>query len=99
MVPGEENQLVPKEVRGRWRSLGPRPADAGGSAGRRDGPPAGPAPVRARLWGEEEEEVAVVAAVARGGVWRGRRAAGRPECIEGAGGAETSPFGFVGLDK
>lgn len=27
MVPGEENQLVPKEVRGRLAGLGPKPAD------------------------------------------------------------------------
>lgn len=42
MVPGEENQLVPKEVRGRRARLGPKPAvrwesrrpGAGGSLGR-----------------------------------------------------------------
>ena len=45
MVPGEENQLVPKEVRGQRRRLGPRPAAALGSAGRGEGP--------ARLWGKE----------------------------------------------
>lgn len=54
MVPGEENQLVPKEVRGQRRRLGPRPASARGSAGQGEGSAAGPARVRARLWGKEE---------------------------------------------
>lgn len=53
MVPGEENQLVPKEVRGQRRRLGPRPAAALGSAGRGEGPAAGPARGPARLWGKE----------------------------------------------
>ena len=42
MVPGEENQLVPKEVRGRRRRLGPRPAAAASSAGRGRGAGCGP---------------------------------------------------------
>lgn len=54
MVPGEENQLVPKEVRGQWRRLGPRPAAARGIAGPGGGPAAGPARVWAWLWGKKE---------------------------------------------
>lgn len=64
MVPGEENQLVPKEVRGRRRRLGPRPAAAASSAGRGEGRAAGPVRGLARPWGKEE----VCGAGLRGGV-------------------------------
>jgi hypothetical protein len=43
MVPGEENQLVPKEVRGRRGRLGPRPAVARSLEATQAGPgPVGP---------------------------------------------------------
>lgn len=63
MVPGEENQLVPKEVRGRRRRLGPRPAAAASSAGRGRGAGCGPSSWAGPAVGEG------------GGVWCG--AAGR----------------------
>lgn len=59
MVPGEENQLVPKEVRGRRRRLGPRPAAAASSAGRGRGAGCGPSSWAGRAVGEG------------GGVWCG----------------------------
>lgn len=92
MVPGEENQLVPKEVRGQRRRLGPRPVSARGGAGPGERSAAGPARVRARLWGEEE-------------VCGGGCTVGAASCWEtrldlgaGGGGAETAPLGFVGPD-
>lgn len=41
MVPGEENQLVPKEVRGQRGRLGPRPEAARNSTGPGERPAAG----------------------------------------------------------
>lgn len=76
MVPGEENQLVPKEVRGQRRRLGPRPVSARGGAGPGEGSAAGPARVRARLGGVGGRRRCVVGAVR----WV-RRAVGRPDWI------------------
>lgn len=81
MVPGEENQLVPKEVRGQRRRLGPRPAAAGGSAG-----PAsvqGPARVRARVWGQEEGWGGGGEAGEGGGPGRGGEQLGDPTGSQG----------------
>ena len=95
MVPGEENQLVPKEVRGRRRRLGPRPAAAASSAGRGRGAGCGPSSWAGPAVGKEE----VCGAGLGGGAWWVPRAARKPGWISGVGGAETSPLGFVVLDN
>lgn len=76
MVPGEENQLVPKEVRGQRGRLGPRPEAARNSTGPGERLAAG-----SLVCGPSRGAWRRCVLVEGGGVWRRRRAVGRPDWI------------------